>query len=112
MKEPTQEQIKKFWEWCGFRQLQWAKIGWHYEQTKKVMNWTHDLLEYGSLDFLPRIDLDNLFKYAVPQRSAFQIRTILMDWVEEILLLDKFDDKECALALFWVLDKVRNDKMP
>jgi hypothetical protein len=45
-KEPTPEETEKFWEWCGFR-----LVG------KSITR---------SSDF-PDIDLNNLFKYAVPK---------------------------------------------
>ena len=69
MKEPTQEQIKKFREWCGFKRLPVGQKGWHYERLVKVMNWlAPDQTEpFMSLPYLPRIDLNNLFKYAVPK---------------------------------------------
>jgi len=121
--EPTQKQVKEFWEWCGFRQLQWANIGWHYEQTKKVMNWTHDLLEYGSLDFLPRIDLNNLFKYEPITEKGYRIElirykrkaddvinagniAIIKDGAGEIVAMWVKETLEDAL--FWALWQVKN----
>lgn len=67
MKWPTDKQIQEFWERSGFKRLPWGKKDYHYEGTTKTMNWTHPLLEYGSLDFLPRIDPNNLLAYAMPE---------------------------------------------
>ena len=60
---PTDEQIKKFWERCGF----WQYTIWHgfmgLTSHKEWIDPKGDI--YG--DNLPPIDLNNLFKYAVPK---------------------------------------------
>ncbi len=65
----TEEETKELGELCGFRKLPMGKRGYHFEQTEKVMNWMPpDAKEaWESVAHLPRIDLDNLFKYAVPK---------------------------------------------
>ena len=64
MNEPTQEQIKKLWEWCGFREEcveRAARVD--CGQTLRVVFCPDDsVIE----DYLP-LDLTNLFKWAVPQ---------------------------------------------
>jgi len=45
MTKPTQEQVIEFWEWCG-------------------VTYTTDLYEHHNY---PPIDLNNLFKYALPK---------------------------------------------
>ena len=55
--QPTEEQVKKFWEWCGFRQNL-------YQDTSGILYDTPDNLHCIGL---PPIDLNNLFKYAVPK---------------------------------------------
>ena len=70
--EPTQEQIKEFWEWCGFKLITevWEQI--------KVLNWSLDRAselpemviispDDSFIKELPSFDLNNLFKYAVPK---------------------------------------------
>jgi hypothetical protein len=60
MKEPTQEEIKELWEWCGFVRVPCHRDcvpHWHYPDGKVA----------SLLDGLPPIDLNNLFKYAVPK---------------------------------------------
>ena len=61
--KPTDEQIKKFWEWCGF------KIQKRYEDLPRGRV---TLLDYVSpigeiLGDYPPIDLNNLFEYAGPK---------------------------------------------
>ena len=63
-KQPTQEQIKEFWEWCGIR----------YEADQdcfKVIFPDSEWYNFGSDwkmgEIEPSIDLNNLFKWAVPK---------------------------------------------
>jgi hypothetical protein len=53
-KQPTDEQIKEFWEWCGF---EYAGRGGYYENIS--------CYKYpdGKYCELPPIDLNNLFSY-------------------------------------------------
>lgn len=74
-KKPTEEQIKEFWKWCGLKWM-WnhnsectcgakddddSRRSWHYckdgEWKLATPHWYEDL----------PIDLNNLFKYAVPK---------------------------------------------
>ena len=32
-----QEDLQRFWTWCGWTQYPEARSHWHYEQTKKVV---------------------------------------------------------------------------
>src|SRR3972149_8256793 len=57
-KQPTPEQIKEFWEWCGL----------HYNKPTGGFFWDNDDnlvidLHKGETG----IDLNNLFKYAIPR---------------------------------------------
>ncbi len=109
-KEPTQERIKEFWEWCGLKLIQEAGL-------LKSGIWTPELWKYpdGKGDFRPSIDLNNLFKYAVPKVGHCQIHK----WGEngETFLakaylnhcMGRAEDTNPALALFWALDKVRKE---
>ena len=90
MKEPTEAQIEELWEWCGF-----------YDVEDGVPP------PIGT----PPIDLNNLFKYAVPktiksiakmfEESEADAYDRLFDWWAEIVAEnpDKPD-----LALFQVLE--------
>lgn len=53
MKQLTDEQIKELWEWCGL------------VYDKKSEGYTDSNGRY--LQFAPKLDLNNLFKYAVPK---------------------------------------------
>jgi len=104
--EPTQEQIKEFWEWCGFQK----KKGAGYWQPSTYLTLTLDL---------PPIDLNNLFKYAVPKLGSPVMLSTYLDETEAILpalFVDEEDifslpisvkDKDPALALFWALWEVK-----
>ncbi len=106
-KEPTPEQIKEFWEWCGFRVGQIGSAVTWYSPTGAII--------FG---YPPR-DLNNLFKYAVPiarktikkacnpprnsGRHSYDTRhwtRCLFDkWLDEVLIRGK----DPAIALFWAL---------
>lgn len=114
--KPTEEQIKKVWEWCGWRQLAEGKRGFHYERTQKVMNWLapDDVdLVYGH-PYLPRIDLNSLFKWAVPKviaklESRFDTKENLIRGLA--LLFDRWlrkisENYSLEDALFWAIYKV------
>ena len=94
-KEPTEVEIKEFWEGNG---LTFDKYGWH---------WKHDWFPSA----LP-IDLNNLFKYAVPKVMEYykaestlgylQTANYLMEeWVSDWLDSDNAYNPD--LALFWAL---------
>ena len=122
--QPTDEQIKEFWEWCGFsRRLPEGRAGYHWEQCVKVMNWmSPDYKEiYKSMSFLPPIDLNNLFKWAVPKVIAsghwLGMITIQMSIGTQYtfaIYVEKYKDKaehegrdkDPALALFWAIWEV------
>jgi hypothetical protein len=96
--QSTEEQIKKFWEWCGLRP---------------------DILLDKSL---PPIDLNNLFKWAVPKLHELGdkewIETIEFTWFGTVrCTLYPFDlpeiyvnDEDPALALFWAIWKVLDER--
>ena len=110
--KPTKVQEQNFWEWCGLYQSeQQIHTGWwHYPDGS---------IQHG----FPPIDLNNLFKYAVPKlaetkkRIEYSIDFSILDWGKEanhyfaILqgshqLLGTGEDKDPALALFWAIYKV------
>lgn len=55
--KPTQEELKKFWEWCGFRLDDGGDFKWWYKPEG-------DHLPLGEE---PALDLNNLFQNAVPK---------------------------------------------
>ncbi len=96
-KEPTQEQVKEFWEWCGFR------VTPHYKWCVDPSN--------NYCGKYPPIDLNNLFLWAVPIAVERIAKEYKMDLVEakHLLFHEWFNmirqGLEDAIALFWVLDK-------
>ena len=90
-KQPTPEQIKEFWEWCGLIKI---KRGWKFSNG--------DVL----FDADPSIDLNNLFKYAVPKLEAHWIRfsglsCTIRVWEDGREYYKQSEDP--ALALFWAI---------
>ena len=65
-KEPTEAQVKEFWEWCGFK---WEAIPDSCMQRKRpVEGWLYPQGIY--MRKTPPLDLNNLGKYAVPKLYA------------------------------------------
>lgn len=129
-KEPTDEQLKKFWEWCGFTHIEYLRCSCHPDQ--KFHYW-HDPKGQFFAD-IPALDLNNLFKYAVPKlqelgwMARIQFSPLrdndtgkqLYDWTgyaslfyvkSDKTLASKHDTKEAInnkpeLALFWAIWEV------
>jgi len=122
--KPTKEQIKEFWEWCGFvvkpnvvslGTIDWPDYVWHDPEGSPRP-------DRG----LPSINLNNLFRWAVPRVTSMhgvgrrlQVK-IVSSWGEsdgeygvEISNMGKrlsiFFDKNPALALFWAIWKVMEE---
>jgi len=123
--KPTEEQIKEFWEWCGFKQLPKGKEGFHFERGIKVMNWLSpnpDRQEwFYSQHFLPRIDLNNLFKWAVPKLLGLGLDIDIWNGLADketrwgvginsmIREVAKGYEGDPALALFWAIWEVHEE---
>ena len=121
--QPTQEQIKEFWEWCGFNsRLVWsdpADIGGRHQF--KVWDYPDGSGVTQHLSVNPPIDLNNLFKYAVPKCPQFQdlartnkgwLVTYISGYVDlprigRYPIFDEVEAEDPALALFWALWQVR-----
>ncbi len=115
-KELTQEQVKMLWEWCGFKQLEAGRGGYHFRSTKKIWNWLPpgETERHKSIPFLPPVDLNNLFKYAVPKLERVKLYHVAhyLDYRAEVQLADDAGDiisganrlnPDPALALFWAI---------
>jgi len=105
----TNEQIKEFWEWCGFEYKIPSDYGlpccdwWQYPDGIQSSN-------------SPPIDLNNLFKYAVPKLDYCDItkpETPKGWWVSSVrievnnrIVFGHKIDKDPALALFWAIWEV------
>ena len=113
MDKPTDEQIQFVWERCGFK------------ETRKVLYCNKDKTAYrawldpdGNKDHwtysTPPIDLNNLFKYAVPKLEPPDFsfyQTNDGEWIvslyHEVITIK---DKDPALALFWAIYKAFGGK--
>ena len=100
-KQPTLEQIKEFREWCGFKLVN--DIVWIDEHDNRI-------------HVESPIDLNNLFKYAVPATiEKLQSRHHCSYKRAEHELfrrqMSKTKTNEYVLALFWVVwEVINNDK--
>jgi hypothetical protein len=73
-KEPTEKQLKKFWEWCGFKITKQKVLSANHTYVVCTSSWFN-----GVEQSLPDLDLNNIFKYAVPKIKHF----MLCDWREQ-----------------------------
>ncbi len=129
---PTDEQVKEFWELCGFssfpsQEQRYISYPSHSLHSRYK---TRDVLEYvpvtkwtypggRSLSSLPPIDLNNLFKYAVPKDAEVRLRPakntsnkryccLILD--ESPWEVDAFGETD-ELALFWVIyNTIKSEK--
>ena len=77
-----QEDLIRFWTWCGWTQYPEARSHWHYEQTKKVMDWTAPKGHYGNLGYLPRLELTEIYEYAIPKLQNMGLAITLIAFEE------------------------------
>jgi len=108
MKEPTQEQLKEFWEWCGFGLSCYGMgVAWHI-YNKDLYSVVED--DQEPYEALPPIDLNNLFKYTVPKLEECHLITFKQGKYFAIAKLkgrvtDATND-DPALALFWAIYEI------
>ena len=142
--KPSDKQIQEFWELCGLKQvkvrartfeiLRGKKHSWETCEWRWLMpncEFEDKLYpSYHGVPFvlwnLPRIDLNNLFQYAVPKlRDLSESNTLqdiefhwqglnISDLVECNIILDNnefsYEDNDPALALFWATYKALGGK--
>ena len=104
-KQPTKEQIQKFWEWCGFHFQTLDELKPKYRHPANL-RWVYPDGDTGGL---PAIDLNNLFKYAVPKLDS--VTAVILKRVVEKrwnVVLNFYDlsplssiHLDPALAFFW-----------
>jgi len=87
-RQPTGMEIREFWEWCGFYQAVdgTSNAVWIYPDGRERM--------------LPRINLDNLFEWAVPKLGEVPSVTL------------KRKDTLCACNLSWEQKNTGEIKAP
>lgn len=114
--QPTDEQIKKFWEWCGFKWLKRSNL--LVEEDWDIKYPGQPITHYHS----PDLTLNNLFKYAVPKivdnvdNDSIEISFLCPIeqcdfWVVHIknrqITLGRARGDTEALALFWAIWEAR-----
>ena len=121
--KPTTKLLKEFWEWCG---IYWrGSILIREELTSKGVvpvvsqeGWYYGD-EYLGCHEQPPIDLNNLFKYAVPKLKAMNryhiglqsevnfpdvyLATVRAHLNPDAYPMGQTQDKDPALALFWAI---------
>jgi len=113
MNKPTEEQIKEFWEWCG----------WHIRREASYSSFfgsnlitTYYVSPDGvSEESFPPIDLNNLFKYAWEVAVTYLMGHLTHDRISAIrYLFDKWLEqyikdglRDFESALFWALWELR-----
>jgi|SRR3990167_3284600 len=108
----TQEQLKEFWEWCGAKYTDPEPCPTCHRP--EAPYWIIDSFYYAELTGL--LDLNNLFKYAVPcWLKEFMKRQPEMDEYESLLFLLKrwlilSVNKLDANSLFWAIWETHNAK--
>lgn len=107
--EPTDEQVKELWEWCGLR------VSGHGQLSTPRVALDGKTYFFETIDTATP-DLNNLFEYAVPKinEEGYKIRAYQMAncyWFVELLNPDRIGapphraDKELKDALFWAIYK-------
>lgn len=110
MDKPTQEQIQKFWEWCGAKYYQPPN---HYDRFDEPCYW---ILPNGATTKNIQVDLNSLFKWAVPkaikkledsgkyksQKSA--MKKLFLIWLRYFWS----QTMPIEIALFWAIWEVIN----
>ena len=107
--QPSDSEKREFWEWCEFK---FIKDGYGWGQDSWLSPLGDTLLK------LPNLDLNNLFKYAVPKlKDNYQYELIGWNEGQHRAVINKFQkgwaetytiamDKDPALALFWAIWEV------
>jgi hypothetical protein len=105
IKHPTQEQIQRFWGWCG--------IEHRYIQGEGLSHKLKGDWFYGT----PILDLNNIFKYAVPRlMNRYQLYIDFGISLYDVTLIECTDntihkaintcESDLALALFWAINEL------
>lgn len=107
--KPTEVQVKEFWEKFGFGKDSIGNI--------TFPDSTENMPIYGGADY-PSIDLNNLFKYAVPKLDHPNILLYydgnVKEWFCKLTIaqhpweIGEFGENP-ALALFWAIQEVIKD---
>jgi hypothetical protein len=117
-KQPTQEEIKKFWEWCGFHNDGITGTHGADNGVEYFKPFWYSLTEELYME-LPPINLNKLFKYAVSKlerenryhnivfgfdRTCPEIKTVQVIFGNNVI--GAGESKDPALALFWAIYEI------
>ena len=121
--KPTDEQVKKFWEWCGFEETYNSELCSEYVSRKSMQtklirrNIKYIIYPDTSEKYdYPKLTLDSLFKYAVPKlRNWFMKQNIMSPYIYVVVKTHDAKgvsvDCDCpALALFWAIWEVIDER--
>ena len=105
--QPNDEQVKEFWEWCGFKLI--PRFG-GTDMTNTLWRYPED----NVFADLPPIDLNSLFKYAVPKLLHYDVvlesgsgSGLYMVMTKKITEEPKYTaNEDPALAFFWAIREV------
>ena len=100
--KPTEARIKEFWEGCLVKEENEGGYCWWRDN--------NDELIIAGYDSLLPIDLNSLFKYAVPKLVEITAKFRASATIGRAIVKAILDSKDPALALFWALDKARRVK--
>lgn len=102
--KPTKGEVREFWEWCGLKFVQCDCVN------PGLYNHSHVEDSNGYIiGKLPPIDLNSLFKYAIPKMAkGHEIRLIIPPntidrFIAYIGHNNGIENKDPALALFWAI---------
>ena len=97
MNEPTEAELKRFWEWCGVDgEAEICVIG---DRTG----------EYTGKLVYPPLDLNNLFKYAVPRLPHFREHLLTIQFIPTSSAFNE-PDREWACSIRQYSDEISADK--
>ena len=115
-KEPTEEQKNKVWKWCGLKYESYNTLAFPHQGGAWVDSLGNSVDSENPFE-LPPIDLNNLFKYAVPRiqnlrwvKISFAGNCELRIGYKAVFNQPVKSDIDPAVALFYVCEEVINAK--
>ena len=106
--EPTAEEIKEFWERCGFR-VAHIKDSFAVDEHWAIQN-SYDEVVWDGYKLEDSIDLNNLFNFAVPKLDGYIMFTSEggVKFIASYNCMNyEATNQDPALAVFRALDQVR-----
>ena len=115
MKEPTDEQLREFWEWCGLDIEECGsgeKLG---ELFGTDVIDSYIIVHYpdgGNGRYLPATDLNNLFRWAVPKVfERLSANAEKVAFINDAVCDSIANECTITLALFWAIwEVIQNER--